>query len=74
MEFRAQIINANSDGSNRIPLGDFPENIRITEDVVSVLNHMNDTTVTVVTVVDIPVKTQRYRLFYSVLKQHGQHY
>ena len=48
LEFRAGILNGNADGLSRLPLGDFPDNIPIPEDVVCVLNHMNDTTATVV--------------------------
>ena len=67
LEFRAGILNGNADGLSRLPLGDFPDNVPIPEDVVCVLNHMNDATATVV---DIRKLTRQD----SVLKQHGQHY
>ena len=48
LEFRAGILNRNTDGLSRLPLGDFPGNVPIPEDVVCVLNHINNTTATVV--------------------------
>ena len=48
LEFRAGIFNGNAGGLSRLPLGDFPDNVPIPEDVVCVLKHMNDTTATAV--------------------------
>ena len=48
LEFRAGILNGNTDGLSGLPLGDFQEIAPIPEDVVCVLNHMNDNTATVV--------------------------
>ena len=62
LEFRAGILNGNADGLSRLPLGDFPENVPIP---VCVLNHMNDTTATVV---DIRKLTRQDPTLSSVLQ------
>ena len=48
LEFRTGILNWNADGLSHLPLGGFPDNVPIPEDVVCVVNHMNDTTATIV--------------------------
>ena len=48
LEFRAGILNWNADRLSRLPLGDFPDNVPIPEDVLCRLNHMNVTAETVV--------------------------
>ena len=65
LEFRAGILNGNADGLSRLPLGDFLDNVPIPEDVVCVLNHMNDTTATVV---DIRKLTRQDPTLSSVLQ------
>ena len=65
LEFRAGIFNGNADGLSRLPLGDLPDNVPIPEDVVCVLNHMNDTTATVV---DIRKLTRQDPTLSSVLQ------
>ena len=65
LEFLAGIKNGNVDGLSRLPLGDFIENVPIPEDVVCVLNHMNDTTATVV---DIRKLTRQDPTLSSVLQ------
>ena len=54
----------NADGLSLLPVCDLPENVPIPKDVVGVLNHMNDTTATVV---DIRKLTRQDTTLSSVL-------